>query len=227
MYIQLNHIITEDSPIFPGNPRTEFVSTTSIERGDASNTTELRTFTHNGTHVDVPYHFNSGGKTVDAYKIEEWIFTSPLLIDCSTRLQHQIELSDLESALPGVRDCDLLLLYSGMCNIRDSNPQKYLYESPWLSKDAARFIIDRTNIKALAIDFLSVESLSDAEKGSFEVHQILCGCPGKSEKGKGILIFEDVNLAPLVGKKILRVFAIPLYLKGIDGSPVTVFAEVG
>ena len=37
---------------------------------------------------------------------------------------------------------------------------------------------------------------------------------------------EDLNLVPVLGKKISRFFAIPLRLYGIEAMPVTVFAEV-
>lgn len=42
---------------------------------------------------------------------------------------------------------------------------------------------------------------------------------------KGILIVEDMDLSNLP-KNIKRLFVIPIYIKGLDSTPCTVFAEV-
>ncbi|HCL01085.1 MAG TPA: cyclase [Lachnoclostridium phytofermentans] len=51
--------------VFPGDeaPRYERVKETT--KGDVCNLTVLHMCAHNGTHIDAPYHFIDGGKTVD------------------------------------------------------------------------------------------------------------------------------------------------------------------
>jgi kynurenine formamidase len=41
-----------------------------------------------------------------------------------------------------------------------------------------------------------------------------------------ILIYEDVNFAPILNQSIRRIFAFPLRLIGLDASPVNIVAEV-
>ncbi len=51
--------------VFPGDPAPEREIIMSIAGGDVCNVTVLRMCAHNGTHMDAPYHFIDGGKTVD------------------------------------------------------------------------------------------------------------------------------------------------------------------
>ena len=53
----MSYPISPDSPIFPGLPADEFFPHTRMKNGDPSNTTMVRHFIHNGTHVDSPFHF--------------------------------------------------------------------------------------------------------------------------------------------------------------------------
>ena len=51
--------------VFPGDPVPEMTRSLSLERGDVCNLTAFSMCAHNGTHVDAPFHFIDGGKTVD------------------------------------------------------------------------------------------------------------------------------------------------------------------
>ena len=51
--------------VFPGDPVPEKRRIMSIREGGACNLTTFSMCAHNGTHVDAPFHFVDGGKTVD------------------------------------------------------------------------------------------------------------------------------------------------------------------
>ncbi len=51
--------------VFPGDPAPEKRRIMSIREGGACNLTAFSMCAHNGTHVDAPFHFLDGGKTVD------------------------------------------------------------------------------------------------------------------------------------------------------------------
>ena len=59
--------------VYPGdpNPRKQVLSATNS--GDVYNLSALRMCTHNGTHVDVPFHFLGDGKTVDQMKLDIFV----------------------------------------------------------------------------------------------------------------------------------------------------------
>jgi len=228
MYKILSYPLTgADEPIFPGNPRTEFVPDARIEKGSPCNTTILRLFTHNGTHVDAPYHFNPNGRTIDTFGPEELIFSSIALVNCSEKKEGgKISPEDFSNLGVDAQSLEVFLIYSGASELRFASPHAYVQKSPSLSVEAASLLVTAfPRLRAIVVDFLSVESLDDANKGMFPVHGILSGAESPVHP-EGILIVEDANLKPVLGDRIRKLFIVPLYLKGLDGSPVTLLAEV-
>ena len=51
--------------VFPGDPSPEKNVMMRISNGDICNLTGFSMCAHNGTHLDAPYHFIDGGKTID------------------------------------------------------------------------------------------------------------------------------------------------------------------
>ena len=51
--------------VYPGDPKPECTTLCSTDAGDLYNLTAFSMCTHNGTHIDAPFHFLPGGKTVD------------------------------------------------------------------------------------------------------------------------------------------------------------------
>lgn len=61
------------SKIFPGDPSPHRKSLMSTADGDVCNLTEFSMCAHNGTHIDVPYHFLEDGKTVEKMGLEPFV----------------------------------------------------------------------------------------------------------------------------------------------------------
>src|SRR5512136_1600924 len=74
MFVFLSYKIDLNTPIYGG--RKGFLSTTStsIENGDTTNTSNWKFPNHIGTHIDFPYHFYQNGQTVDDFPEKFWIF---------------------------------------------------------------------------------------------------------------------------------------------------------
>ena len=51
--------------VYPGDPKPEKKTMCSLDAGDVCNLTALAMCAHNGTHIDAPFHFLPGGKTVE------------------------------------------------------------------------------------------------------------------------------------------------------------------
>ena len=58
---------------FPGDPIPAFTRLSSTASGDLYNLTEFSMCAHNGTHVDAPFHFLQGGKTVDQLELSVFV----------------------------------------------------------------------------------------------------------------------------------------------------------
>ena len=59
--------------VFPGDPAPEMKRTMSTEKGDICNLTYFSMCAHNGTHIDAPFHFLTGGRTVDKVGLEPFV----------------------------------------------------------------------------------------------------------------------------------------------------------
>ncbi len=62
-----------DCTVFPGDPKPQKITVSDMKDGALYNLTELHMCAHNGTHVDSPYHFIDGGKTIDEIPLEKFI----------------------------------------------------------------------------------------------------------------------------------------------------------
>ena len=59
--------------VYPDDPTPEKKILKSMEKGEAYNLTALNMGTHNGTHIDAPFHFIKDGKTVDEICLETFV----------------------------------------------------------------------------------------------------------------------------------------------------------
>lgn len=59
--------------VYPGDPKPEKHTLYSTGAGDLYNLTSFAMCAHNGTHVDVPFHFLHNGKTVDQMDLSTFV----------------------------------------------------------------------------------------------------------------------------------------------------------
>ena len=59
--------------VYPGDPQPEKQVLYATETGDLYNLTSFAMCTHNGTHVDTPFHFVHNGKTVDQMELSHFV----------------------------------------------------------------------------------------------------------------------------------------------------------
>ena len=59
--------------VFPGDPSPVREQIMHISDGEICNLTRFEMCAHNGTHVDAPYHFIDGGKTIDQVDLDRFV----------------------------------------------------------------------------------------------------------------------------------------------------------
>jgi kynurenine formamidase len=114
--------------------------------------------THNATHVDAPWHYNSTiegrpAETIDQLPLE-WFFAPGVVVDFSARADGDvITESDLAQALAGIghdlQGGDIVLVRTG----RDafySSPD-YIARGPGVSAQATRWLVER-GVRVMGID---------------------------------------------------------------------------
>ena len=191
----ISYPIDRNAPGWPGNPTYEAENYSSIARGDSAYTYILHLYNHFGTHMDAPKHFNDKGARLHTFPIDTFIYEKPLLLDIPKRAGEKIQAAD-----PGL----------------------YSENGPAVSSEAAKYLVEHYagQLKALALDFVSLASASDTTDGD-EAHRWMCGYYTHNH----IFIIEDVKMSEISAENLRRAAAIPLYLLEVDSSPVTMWVE--
>lgn len=194
-------------------------ASSAIHAGDPANAALVSLFNHNGTHMDLPNHYYENGRRVADYDIAEFIFERPVLIEVRAGEGAAITAAILKPFEKAMGGKDFVFLRTGFGEQRDL--PGYL-NNPYLTPDAARLIRSVAGLRGLGIDFLSVGNPQQQKLGD-EVHRILLD---RSPDGKPVLIIEDMDLSAvtIIGG-FRKIFAVPLFVEGVDGMPCTVFGE--
>lgn len=218
------------------NWRIEFKPLFTYAR-DGQRVMEFRMSTHTGTHVDAPSHVLKNGKTLDELPLSSF-YGPGIVLDVQKGELGEIDDSDLEKADFGIREGDIVLLYTGWGKYFVEEPKDPYYlasRHPGVSVRGAEWLVAK-KIKAVGIDVFSVRPPAKSELQFDRVHPgtITERMPirGIVEKVHDIFLSKDIvlleqliNLDQIVGKRLTISF-FPLPMTGMDGAPVRAVAFV-
>ena len=222
MYRRLSYTLNVRDHAFPGAPTMRVEPFESMQKGDRLNTYNVTLFNHFGTHMDGPNHFNGQGRQLYELELSTFIFEKPLLVDIPKGRGELVEPEELMRFDEAIRAADLLLVRSGFSAMRASDNRAYSEEGPAISARAAELIVERyQNLKAVGMDWISLSSPLHLEDG-IRAHQIMLGKTG----AEPVLIIEDIDLSGLDPDTLETVFALPLFIEGLDSAPVTILAKI-
>lgn len=175
--------------VYPGDPMPQKRVLSSMEKGDLYNLTSFSMCAHNGTHIDAPFHFIKGGKTVDSIGLDTFIgmayvaeHNGIVSADDATEMLEKAKKQNSEAAKR--------ILIKGEAEV---------------SAEAAK-VFAESNILLLGNESQTV----GPENAPMEVHLILLGA--------GVVLLEGIRLAE-VSEGVYFLNAAPLNLSGSDGSP--------
>ena len=177
------------SRVYAGNPAPEKKQLCSMEKGGLYNLTAFSMCAHNGTHVDAPFHFIEGGKTVDSISLDTFVGMA-YVAEYHGTVSDTAAVKILEKAKKQNPEAAKRILIKGDAEV---------------SSEAAKVFAD-SEILLLGNESQTV----GPEAAPMEVHLILLGA--------GIVLLEGIRLAE-VPEGIYFLNAAPLNLSGADGSP--------
>lgn len=198
---------------FPWDPKISIVphnSVTSI----GYNITHIGMSTHQGTHLDAPFHFYDDGTTIDGMELHQF-FGKASLVDLApgsslapgTPLTLEMFKPHSAKFTAGAR-----IIYRTGWDRMFGKPE-YFSSFPTLTLDAAQWMADRK------IGMIGMDTPTPSTSWK-ECHLILL------KKGVEILIVEGLTrLEQLPGE--FTFIGFPLNIKGRDGSPIRAVAMVG
>lgn len=237
MLIEFSYSLDPKQIVMPGDiakpdvrPRSRMVEkpppgerAEGVRWGSYNNTSIVEFFAHTGTHVDAPFHVDPKAPQVHDFQISDLVFEKPLLLEIPKKDMEKIAVDELTTHEARLAESDLLLIYTGFSKLRRTDPMRYVSKQPSFSVDAANYLVDNFDIRGFGVDLIGIENIPEAKESDpqFPVHKTLL-----LKKPRKVLLVEDANLAPLLGKTISRAYVIPLRLFGLEAMPVTAFADV-
>lgn len=189
------------------HPRVELCSMGKIKECGC-NTSSLLLGSHTGTHMDAPYHMIAAGKTID--DIDVTFCTGDVTITDFRRFKagEAVQISDIADLCITER----MLFVFGWSEYYGT-PQ-YTESWPYLSLEAAGYLVAH-GMKLLVTDTLSPDKKAVGDSSDYPVHKLMFKT--------GVNIIESAaNTGAIDFSKQYSISALPLKLKGLDGSPCRV-----
>ena len=178
---------------------------------DGWNSKTLHLYSHAGTHMDAPFHFEVKNQTIDEFEVSRFICDS-LVIPIDAHAKQKIKLEDLGVYADLINTGDGVILKTGWSAYVNEN--KYREELPGIHESLANWFVGN-GINMLAVETPSIADVMDREEVT-KIHEILLG--------GDIIIVEGLTNLDSVSKGKVKLIALPLKIKGGDGAPARVIA---
>jgi kynurenine formamidase len=233
-WIDLTHDLSEDAVFWPTANR--FHMTTDFEghteKGYFYSAYSFTTAEHGGTHIDAPVHFAEGKNHVNEIPLEQLIGTA-VVVDVAAKVRgdrdYLVSVADFEAWEDDngrIPDHAIVLLRTGFGQ-HWPDAERYLGTNrrgaeavpelsfPGLAPNAATWLMDKRQIKAVGIDTASIDY---GQSTHFETHVALMT--------RNVPAFENVaNLDQLPATGVF-VVALPTKIRDGSGGPLRIIARV-
>ncbi len=180
---------------------------------DGWNATTLSLYSHCGTHMDAPCHFVDGSTSIDELPLEA--FWGPAKVLDLTPVQPRELLTIERFALwaDEVRPGDRLLVRTDWH--RKFGTEAYRNELPRISIELAHWLVSK-DVSLIGVEPPSVADVNNITELS-AVHQTLFD--------GGVVVVEGLANLDKLRQNVVEFVAIPLRIRGGDGSPVRAIAR--
>jgi len=207
-FIDLTHPMRHGQLSFPGDPVLEIGVHATIEK-QRCNVSRISMGSHQGTHLDAPFHFVPEGKRIEQMPLE-WFYGPATLLRIPKQAGEDITRADLEPfeerLTPGAR-----VIYETGWH-RHYGQDDYFSDFPSMTPEAAAYLAGR-RIRLLGMD------TPTPSRAYYEVHHLL------QQKPAEIVIVESLAHLDALPEHFLFI-GFPLRFEGGDGSPIRAIAGI-
>lgn len=224
--VDLTYALNEKNPYWPGDRYAPFkLETLATLEKDGVLSKAISLPEHLGTHIDAPNHFEPDQPSVDQIPPKQF-FAPGVVLDVSAQVEqnadYQLRIEDIEAwekEHGPIPDGAVVLLHTGWGRFWN-NYDRYKNQDvrgglhfPGYSGEAAKFLVEKRNIRGVGIDTLSIDHGLSKD---FAVHHIINGA-----RRYGL---ENVaNLKQLPSRGFYLVVA-PMKIETGSGGPTRIFA---
>ena len=226
--VDLSHVYDSSTIFWPTSDtfRLEKVSEGMTPGGYYYAANNFFTSEHGGTHLDSPVHFAKGKQTVDQLPLGRLIGAA-VVIDVTDRADrdadYQVTAADIQQAEARdgeIPDDAIVLIRTGFSR-RWPDAARYLGTSergpdavaklhfPGLHPDAARWLVENRQLKAIGIDTASIDY---GQSTQYESHRTLFD--------RDIPAFENLAALDRLPLRGATIVALPMKIGGGSGAPL-------
>jgi kynurenine formamidase len=179
---------------------------------DGWNASYYKIYSHVGTHMDAPFHFEVSDQTIDQIPVGRFITPAWIVDATDAGPKGLIEIRHLGALLAEFKPGESLIIKTGWSAKLGSDA--YRDDLPRISKELAEWcVLNRVNI--LAVEPPSVADVNNMEEVTL-IHKILLG--------GDVIILEGLTNLEQISKNKVTLIAMPLKVKDGDGAPARVVA---
>lgn len=181
----------------------------SVEGWNAST---LHLYSHSGTHMDAPWHFEVNEQTIDEFPIERF-FVDTWVVDMAPAEPRQlIQVSDLGLVRDQVKKGEGIILKTDW-SLR-AGTEIYRDGLPRISEELAKWL-GQSGISLIGVEGPSVADVNNLEEVT-RIHEILLS--------NDIIIVEGLTNLNQITRPRVQLIALPLKVQKGDGAPARVIA---
>lgn len=196
--------ISNDLPVWPGDPAIRFERVSDVNAGDEVTLSRLATGSHIGTHVDAPVHFIRGGRGVDVLELD--VLIGPCY------LAHAPDAEVIDAALLTRLDIPpattRLLIRTRNSEWWARGDTRFHPDFVAIDRSGAEWIVER-GLKLIGVDYMSVAPF----EATTPTHDSLLRA--------NVIVIENLDLHA-ADPGLWRLICLPLKLKDGDGAPARV-----
>ena len=208
--IDLTHTIQETMPVYPGTEPPKFLPANTYE-ADGFKETELRMYTHTGTHMDPPAHLYPGRTTLDQFPDDQFIGKA-LVIDCRQVQEGEpITMEFLHKYGEKTEQADFLLFNLGWD--KRWGTEAYFGDYPCIDEEVLDYIM-QGSYKGIGFDVIGLDPIADENLTRHK--KLFAACD--------MVNIENLKNLDLCGDDLFWFSCYPLKLENSDGSPIRAVA---
>lgn len=206
--VDLSHVLTVDTPVYPGDPVPDLSIATTIEH-EGYNLFNVVLGSQSGSHVDAPYHFNNQGATIDKIDLKHFVGNGLIIDVTHKKNKEEISIEEINPYEKQIEEADIILFKTNWYKKAGTDE---FYDHPFLSKEGGEYLLSKGKM-TIGIDTINLDNTGGTE---FPIHDMYA-------KAGGIIAENLANLDSVNFSSPYIIF-LPLKLSGCDGSPVRAVA---
>ncbi len=203
--IDISRPIYTGMPVWPGDSPVDFSLTAMKAKGSDANVGRLSLCVHAGTHADAVFHYAETGARIDEIPLD--VFVGPArVVDVRG---HSLITTELLAAYDFKE-------FRGFCSAVTRGPiRRYFRPSGRCSPLTCPAWLAARGVRLVGLDVPSVDKLTST---GMPIHHII--------ERAGLFILESLDLHE-VPAGVYELIALPLRIRGADGSPIRAVLRAG